>query len=341
MQANAEQKKQQMQKKPSMAAAKRVMDAERARLAGLESQGAPKSAALEQRLATYVPRCMDEGEWRQIKPLLTNLMRRGKTQGETVFRQLVSDLALYLVWAHRRGTPLTVAGTMRHDLIEQWVADMDHGNSTRNSRRGRLLNLASQVNPGATAPRKRAPIARPAMKPPYTRREVADLERLANNQPTPARKRQLAALLALGLGAGLGPEDLRDLRRSDITQNAHDVWWVHVAGRRPRRVPVRDRYVVLLQQGLKGVKESDLIIGRSTTRHNITGTVTDSIATDSFTTAPDQGRLRATWLLALVCAPIPISAIFAAAGINTARTITDILQYANDPDYVSIDGSER
>ena len=42
-------------------------------------------------------------------------------------------------------------------------------------------------------------------------------------------------------------------------------------------------------------------------------------------------RLRSTWLLACMCAPIPLNVLLSTAGLRSARTLADLLPYCPAP----------
>ena len=215
---------------------------------------------------------------------------------------------------------------------------------TPGERGARLRNLASNVNPGLTAPQRGEPFARVAIKEPYTRRDVADLERLAVNQPTEVSRRQLCAMVGLGLGAGLGSGDLRGLRVSSRTfvRDDNGDLWIEVPGKtRARRVPVRNRYVRFVLLGIDGLKTTDLVFGRKIERNNITSGVVANAAVGTTNVMPDQARLRATWLLALMTARVPLADLLDTAGMTTARSIVDLLPFCFDPAYVKAEGGEQ
>ena len=121
------------------------MKVEAARLAALDVPAPPLAESYERILAAYTPRAVTSERWQVIGPVVEDLMRRSDVRRIKVFRQLVSELTLYLDWAYTPGQPLTPATTMSHDLIEQWVAQKGLGgrDSTWGNRRSRLRNLAS------------------------------------------------------------------------------------------------------------------------------------------------------------------------------------------------------
>jgi len=327
-------------KRGSKAAAKRAMQAEAARMAALLVPAPLLEAEYEAKLDSFTPRGMSRQDWDRLGPFVRDTMRRSHVQGMKVFGQLLSELSLFLIWAFPTGTP-TIQTALRHDLIEDWVrAKGSEDSTTWGNRRSRLRNLASHVNPGPDAPKRLEPFKRQAIKAPYTRQEVADLERFALNQPTPTKRRQLCAMVGFGLGAGLGSVDLRHLRRFHVVTDESGALWVDVPGDRPRRVPIRDRYVSFVEKALAGLKHDQLVLGRVADRNSITGHVREDAAVGATNTAPDQARLRATWLMLLMTAPISIAEVMEAAGLTTARVIPDLLPYCRDERYVAFKGGE-
>lgn len=319
-------------KKMSAAEAKRRMKAEAERLESLTRAAPRLDDAREQVLSTYVPRSMSAQRWLEASTFIRDVMRRSHFTGDQTFPQILSEFTLFVDWALDSGVDLTISELLRHDLIERWVSERGEPDSTTwGNRRSRLRSLASKVNPGVYAPRKPEPFSRASVKAPYTLREMADLERLALNQPSKATRRNLCAMLGLGAGAGLGSTDLRGLKRRHLSQDDDGNWWVDVPGDRARRVPVRARYAHLIVEAIKGLKADDLLIGVKEGRKNITSTAVASAAIGETNITPEQARLRATWLLAVICAPVPIADVMAAAGTTSARNIVELVPYASDP----------
>ena len=324
-------------KKISAAEAKRLMKAEVDRLDSMRRAAPLLDEARERVHAAYVPRSMSKARWEEASPFIRDVMRRSHIVGAQTFPQLLSELTLFVDWALDSGTDMTIEGLLRHDLIERWVADQGEPESTTwGNRRSRQRNLASTVNPGIHAPRRSQPFSRAALKSPYSLLEMADLERLALNQPSKATRRNLCAMVGLGAGAGLSSSDLRGLKRSHLAREDHGVWWVEVPGERARRVPVRQRYSHLIEEAVKGLKPDDLIIGVKEGRRNITSTAVTNAAIGDTNVTPEQARLRATWLLAVISMPVSIADVMAAAGTSSARNIVELVPYASDPAYVTL-----
>ncbi|MDQ1306917.1 MAG: hypothetical protein QG671_2749 [Actinomycetota bacterium] len=323
-------------KRMSTAEAKRQMKAEAERLESMQRLAPPLDADRERVLAAYVPRSMSRARWEQTSPLIRDIMRRGQCKGQETFPQVLSELTLFVDWAMDAGVDATISDLLRHDLIERWVTEGGPGShSTWGNRRSRLRNLASHVNPGLHAPRRKEPFSRAAMKAPYSLREMADIERLCLNQPSRATRRNLCVMVGLGAGAGLGSTDLRGLTRRHLSKDDDGTWWVDVPGDRARRLPVRQRYTHLIEEAIKGLKADDLLIGVKEGRKNITSTAVTNAAIGDTNITPEQARLRATWLLAIISTPVPIADVMAAAGTTSARNIVEVVPYASDPAYVT------
>lgn len=75
------------------------------------------------------------------------------------------------------------------------------------------------------------------------------------------------------------------------------------------------------------------VLGRSATRRNITTPVMESAvsAQADVTVDIEVNRLRATWLVAAMTAAVPLADLLAAAGLRSARTLTDLLPYCPAP----------
>lgn len=180
-----------------------------------QADPAPLAPDLQAKLNQYRPRA-DEQDRGAIEPVSRLIMMRSQITSLRTFKDNLSALSGYLLHTHARGLPLTVESTMTFLSVETYVATMTGSEQSRSSTRSLLRSLAGRVNPGLDAPPKAPIIARRAVRPPYTPVEVASIVRIARSQPNATTSRQLQAIVALGLGAGLGPSDLRSLRRDDI-----------------------------------------------------------------------------------------------------------------------------
>jgi hypothetical protein len=310
-----------MPKRKSAAAARR------ARAALLTEQPEPLPEPLEHKLQTYQPRPKHiRAVWPTVRPIVITIMRRSHVRGKESFRDHIVALTKFAVWAHNQDIELTIPSLMRHSLIEDWVRSGDAGNvgNTISTRRWRLRALASHVNPGPDAPPDPRAIRHVSIKPPYDPTEVAAIIRIATTQPSPRVSRQLCAAVGLGLGAGLDAQDFNDLRTQHIEDRGDDGIIVKVPGPHGRSVPVRRRYEDLVRRGLDGVQPGHLIVGSRTNRRRATNIVYQQAV--ALGAAPEmlQSRMRTTWLADLMVNPVPLAAILTAAGLKSARTLTEI-----------------
>ena len=118
---------------------------------------------------------------------------------------------------------------------------------------------------------------------------------------------------------------------------------VAVRGPRPRTVVMRQAYVGLLDEAValhagQGRAASAPLFGLVESRHNVVCAVTGSSVT---ATGPgvviSAARLRATWLVAAMCAPVLLAVLLNAAGLRSARTLADLLTYCPPPAQADID----
>lgn len=110
-----------------------------------------------------------------------------------------------------------------------------------------------------------------------------------------------------------------------------------------RTVVMRQAYVPLLDGAValytgQGRAASAPLFGLVESRHNVVCAVTGSSVT---ATGPgveiSAARLRATWLVAAMCAPVPLAVLLNAAGLRSARTLADLLTYCPPPAQPDID----
>jgi hypothetical protein len=166
--------------------------------------------------------------------------------------------------------------------------------------------------------------------------------RLAKNQPTEARRRGLAFILAAGYGAGLDGRDMSSVRANDIftmeLPSGEPAVLIRVHGERPRTVVVRHEYQDLLLYAVslhrhEGRPRSGLMLGRKPGRRNVTTPAFEHLVTaDGREIVIEVPRLRSTWLVAHMTAAVPLAVLLTAAGLRSARTLTDLLPFASVPD---------
>lgn len=336
-------------KRPSFAAVRRAR-AEKARAARATSPAEPGRPAplpepVEAALIAWNPHGMDPAVWAACADVTRDLVRgyHPKKTGSTL-RNPASILSRYAAWvlATRTGGgshPVTLDEARAEGAADAYLRHLTSSGrpaatvaTVRSELRRALAGAGGRPRP--------TPLAyRPGPRP-MTPQECATLVRLCRNQPTAAKRRALSAMVALGLGAGLDAGDQRGvtpahIHRIDLGQRAVTV--VDVVGDRPRRVVVADEYADLLAEAValhdrarRGAQTP--LHGVELTRRCVVTPVVDAAVTATRDPVKlSLPRLRATWLLAAMCAPVPLADLMRAAGVRSARPFTDLLAHCPDP----------
>ena len=210
---------------------------------------------------------------------------------------------------------------------------------TRRTVRSNLRAITREVRPGPPS----VALARERAKAPYSEAEIACYLSLADAQPTEGRRRRASALVCLSAGAGLVGQDLRGVCGTDVAERFGGVVVTVTAGRRPRVVPVLDRYHERLLDSSLWAADRLLIGGTSPTRRNVTTPLSASLAGGADLPRLEVGRLRATWLCE-VAEVIGLRAFMDAAGITCSQRLGDLvasLPGASEVEAVRLLGGRR
>ena len=312
-----------MTKRPSRAAVARAR-------AEIESE--PKRRDLAPNLAAVIenhqPADQSGRPMELIRPFLQAAITASSLTGQESVRKYCTHLTEIARYAITRGVPLTVETVLTSSFIDEFVrVEMaELGDHLRAERRRRLLTLARSANPGPDVPARLTPISHSAVKPCYTPVELAVIARVCLVQPTEARRRDLSCVVALGAGAGLDSVDLRDLLTDDVEDLGARGIRVTVHGPRPRVVPVRAHFESLLRTAVAGRPHEELLLGQKQDRRNTAARATERAALHNVPHI-EPARLRATWLADLMTDPIPLAVILQAAGLKSARTLSELLPH--------------
>lgn len=264
----------------------------------------------------------------RIRPFLLEAITASSLVGVESVRKHCTHLTEIARFAISRGVALEVSTVLTTAFIDEFVrVDMaEESNHLRAERRRRLLALARVANPGPNAPARLTSIPHSVIKPCYTPDELAVIARACKVQPTEARRRDLACVVALAAGAGLDSVDMRDLLTNHVEDLGEPGILVHVQGARPRIVPVRARFEALLRGALADRPDGELVIGNKQDRRNTAARAVERAALHNVPHI-EPSRLRATWLADLMTDPIPIAVILQAAGLKSARTLSELHQH--------------
>lgn len=328
----------------------------RAALKSAEAAAAPPAAVAEADLpavdaevaaaiTSYRPARLDDATWTALGGVIGHALLAYAPKSNRWVHDQAGHVASFVTWADRanRATgataPLTADMLVVPGLVERYLDEALAGrpDSSRATVRSVLRRVVRNLS--GTGPER---IKYVPVQAPYTDAECAGFVRLARNQPTADLRRALSACVALGLGAGLDGGDQREVTPADITEadlgEGVTGLLVNVRGQRPRTVVIRGAYEPLLREALalhdkarRG--KNNPLYGLSVNRRNVTSTVTGRAVTATGAGVDiNAARLRATWLLACMNAPVPLAVLLQAAGLKTARTLTDLLAYCPPPD---------
>ncbi len=264
----------------------------------------------------------------RVRPFLRDAITASTLTGPASVTKYCRHLTALAKYGIDNGIDLTVPALLTTSVIDEYtqVSKGALGDSVRAERRKRLLNIASNANPGPHTPVKLAPLSHIAAKSCYTPAESAAIIRVSQTQPTEAKRRSLCAVVGLGFGAGLDSVDLRLLEIGHIQDEGSDGIMVHVPGKRPRVVPVRRRLEELVRIAIADQPADALVIGVKKDRKNIASRAVEGAALFSVPHI-EQSRLRTTWLADLMTDPVPLGLILQAAGLQSARTLADLLPH--------------
>ncbi len=305
----------------------------------------PVSDEVEAAICSYRPDLLDTHTWTDIGDVVVHALRAYNPPSARWVGSQAGHVTSFVRWVARNNRATDAPSTFTADLlvvpglVDRYLAEALVGrpDSSRATVRSILRRVVRNLAGGSAERIKYVPI-----QAPYTPTECAAFVRLARNQPTKDLRRALSAVVALGLGAGLDGGDQREVTPADITDVELDDGvtglLVKVKGQRPRTVVMRAEYEPLLREALNLHNTSRRgkntpIYGLSTSRRNVTSTVTSKAVTATGTGVDiNAARLRATWLLACMNSPVPLAVLLNAAGLKTARTFTDLLAYCPPAD---------
>lgn len=313
-------------RKPNAAAMRR----ERARLlAERETSTNPLPEEFVTWLKTkYQPKPELQLVWPRVLPFVRTALEGSRIRGTDSLRKHVTHLAHFGAWADERALPLDPKSLLTRVNTDEYCRVGMHGSTEKScsDRRSKLRALADQVNP-EQAPAKTKSIPRPALKPPYTDKDMQAVRRVVYVQPTAELTRSLCVCVGLGAGAGIDSPDLKLLIREHVEDLAEQGIRVTVPGANGRTVWVLREYEDMVRRGLVGLAPSDLLIGREPGRHNVAGEVFGRAKLYGDLPNLEQSRLRTTWLATLMARPVPLAVLCRAAGLKSTRTLFDLLPH--------------
>lgn len=263
------------------------------------------------------------GVWQPKRPLssdATAFVRRTakkcRPQAISEAKSLMDSMADLVVFLVEQGVSVRAGSDVPRIFddtkLSAWEHDLrrrrDAGTMTQgtfNSRMSRLkvslLRLGDDVEHGAFMMQhgrtRRGPLTAPMPDDAFARwLQVADA------QPEETRLRLYVLLLSCR-GAGLGSEDFRMLRGSDIVRRADGTTVITVHGRRARTAVVLDRFAEALSRAAAHFGD-DLVVGTWAHRVNPTSDLVDAIKGGHGLPRPMPRALRRAYVIELLSTDI-------------------------------------
>lgn len=301
----------------------------------------PLPAELAAYLHTFSPQKTPAAALPAVRPAVVAVMRRAThLTGRATFVKHVVDVTALATWAHANGRDLAWTALMDHAVIADFARVEHTGCSTTTiaHRCDRLRRLAARLNPGPNAIPQIPSTAHAAVKPPYTDAEMAHILRVTATQPRPVTRRKLAAIVGLARGAGATSADLCIIRARDINDRDADGIDVTLNGLTvPRTVTVRRAYEDLVRAGVNGLHPSALVVATGGGRNTVNHVLAHAVDLSDNGPAIETARLRTTWIADLMCTPLPLHVLLTAAGLKSARTVSEIHTHlaAHPEDYAA------
>lgn len=301
----------------------------------LNSTPAPLSAEFERQLEQYSPRSIDADTWDTIRPLVVSTMRQANVSGPgNTFDKKIRRVSYYFAWAIRHGYACDLPSLLNSQAIEDYIRrGCRHISSgSRTSYRSDLRSVCRSAGSELDRSHNFNRIAARNVRAPYTLAEQQQLLTTINYQPRYENRNRLQVALALGLGAGIDSADLLEVRAGDIRDHQGDGIEVAVRGNIPRRVWLLHDFEDMIRMGLHGMGPRTYVVtGTSKVNKNSVNKLYSQVV-HTGRNAPkiEQARLRNTWLIRLLQAPLPLALVMQAAGLKSGRTLADLVTYVSE-----------
>lgn len=314
--------------KPSKAMAKRIAAQYRE-----QSSGAPKPLSKDQTsyVQNFVCKSVKLEERYVAKKVFVEIMgRAAHIKSMANFKKNASAVSGLIAWAIMMNRSLLWSDLMNHDVIHDYTRYWELSGYTDNKAHElrNLKLLASNLNPGLSAPPRVKAIGHKAVANPYSAAEMAAIVRIAQVQGDASLARQVAFILGACRGAGAAASELRDLTGSSIQDLGDGGLLITLGSDEHRRtIPIRQDWEETMRRGIEGLKPNSLALGQKHNRRNIAGEIFErTVGLGSNAPKLDAGRLRTTYIAELMSEAIPIQVILHATGLLSARTLGDLVR---------------
>ena len=298
---------------------------------------------------------IEANDWARIDSSVRTLLAAYAPPNVKAVTQIGSHLVAFALWTvnlpgrEDRSRALALGELLVPGLIDLYISEAGATTpkDTLATARSAIRRAVNGLAPG-TEPER---LSHRQVRPPYSPKEVQHHRRIALHQPTDTTRQQLCAWVGLGYGAGLGGGDQRGVRPCDVSRldlgDGTSAMLVAVRGNRSRTVVVRAEFEPLVEMALalhasRGFPEDYPLHGRDPERKNVSSPIKESARTAYGSGVDiDANRMRTTWLLAMMNAPISLAALLRLAGLGSARSLVEILEFCPFPDPKEVAAAAR
>ncbi|WP_231914185.1 hypothetical protein [Rhodococcus sp. LB1] len=241
-------------------------------------------------------------------------------------------LSRFAVWAIDVGYDLDRETVLVPEVLERYrVTGMrELAPTSRSAEVSRLRRVARAVTRRAPWPAAGAPGSRQGLSAPYMHEQVESYWAAALSQNGPFRVQALTAVLALTVGVGARSGELFAVTRSEVTR-VDGVVAVRLGSEASGRVvPVRAGWVDRLEKVAAGAGAGPLVASHRAGRDQAAALLA-SFEYPAGLPRLAVARLRSTWLTG-VLSDCGVAEIFAAAGIVSGKSFSDLRPYLPAPE---------
>lgn len=282
-------------------------------------------------MSEYTPSVLTSHDWELVREFVTEAVTATfETASRYQLRKSALGVARLSLDALNHGLMLEPEQVFDADFIEYHVSRLGLADTSTSSLRALLVRIGRTVSLSWNGRRETPAYPTSMVNTPYTDEDVRVLNDWALSCSTERSRENAAVLLALGFGAGLRNSEVDTLTVADVTVTSAGVV-VHPHGYRgasARYVPVHTEYEQTIRDHVRGRDPEDFLFlpGERVTGRSC---ASDFVRRVHLPPVPvTLSRMRTTWIVRLMKAFIPESAICEVAGLR------DLQHYAHYRDQV-------
>lgn len=282
----------------------------------------------EEVIRDYTPRGIPEQTWKKQQPIVQNAARHYYSPGPRGAKSAMYICSRYIHWADKTGVPLEDPEKLFHpSLVTRFCSTQlnKYVPNTRATYRAVLICIGRNIT--RKAPWPDFPEIVPDRKhrtDPYTSEEIEGYIRATRIQSTPKRTRVLTAIIALGHGAGVTPQELLKVTAHHLHENNNHIFLTVPDS--ARVVPVLPRYNPWLKTLIE-IAGDEPLIGITKAAHDPLSHLRRGIIFPSYLPPLKLTQLRSTWMLHHLNTAVPLNVLVTWAGLKHTEAFRELLPF--------------